>query len=553
MKWIKNRDSFLSEAKIGDVLLPKQKEAVIRNWGEQYLNFEEIEPTTNIKQGKWKLSEEDKIKALSIFFSANLNKVYEFFGTLPDQFVKIVQESIDFNLLKDDKWIKILNNFDLKKPTINQISVLSENIFRKISISETKAEEIMIRDETGRPVMGEDKKPLKRKREEGEIIFSKNLVNINSLVEDFNNLYPDKKVDEYKFRSGEVLKVIDASKSDFGGDNYLVEVDIYGKDLFLRIDHNPKDILNMSVSRFYGSCQHLYRGGYKDQLIGNVFDPNSIPAFLVFDSPILDRDGVLISEQLPLSRMIIRNILGFDSSEKPKIFFDRAYPDRMKDFFDEMVEEYSGNTQTSSERETYIFAPDIPLEIRTPYMDRLSVEEKKFIGINSRALTISQNSDWSNVIISPKAKIEEITIETNLIPDNFFSLKLDPKWIKLKYIKINNLKLFENLKSSHWGFEKCIFKGEVLNSVAQQNPDIKSLQFVNCEITNLDLSIFKNLEELHIVYTIDDIEQMENVIKNLKLKKLVISGDLASGKENKKYINSIKSKGVKVETIGPVI
>lgn len=553
MKWIKNRDSFLSEAKIGDVLLPKQKEAVIRNWGEQYLNFEEIEPTTNIKQGKWKLSEEDKIKALSIFFWANLNKVYEFFGSLPEQFVKIVQESIDFNLLKDDKWIKILNNFDLKKPTINQISVLSENIFRKISISETKAEEIMIRDETGRPVMGEDKKPLKRKKEEGEIIFSKNLVNINSLVEDFNNLYPDKKVDEYKFRSGEVLKVIDASKSDFGGDSYLVEVDIYGKDLFLRIDHNPKDILNMSVSRFYGSCQHLYRGGYKDQLIGNVFDPNSIPAFLVFDSPILDRDGVLISEQLPLSRMIIRNILGFDSSENPKIFFDRAYPDRMKDFFDEMVEKYSGNTQTSGERETYIFAPDIPLEIRTPYMDRLSVEEKKFIGINSRALTISQNSDWSNVIISPKAKIEEITIETNLIPDNFFSLKLDPKWIKLKYIKINNLKLFENLKSSNWGFEKCIFKGEVLNSIAQQNPDIKSLQFVNCEITNLDLSIFKNLEELHLVYTIDDIEQMENVIKNLKLKKLVISGDLASGKENKKYINSIKSKGVKVETIGPVI
>ena len=58
------------------------------------------------------------------------------------------------------------------------------------------------------------------------------------------------------------------------------------------------DILNMSVSRFYSSCQNLYSGGYRDQVIGNVFDPNSIPAFLLFDSSIHNRKGEHISDTL---------------------------------------------------------------------------------------------------------------------------------------------------------------------------------------------------------------------------------------------------------------
>jgi hypothetical protein len=553
MKWIKNRASYLKEAKIRDVILDPQKKEVAELWGEKFLDFEKVEPTDKIIQGKWKLSEEDKIKALSIFFSADLNRVYDFFGSLPYEFVKIIKDSIDFNLLKEEKWIKILNEFDLKKPTINQISALSESIFRKIAISESKADEIMIRDESGRPVMGEDGRPMKRRREEGEVIFSKNLVNINGMTEDFNSLYPDKKVDAFKFSSGEVLKVISASKEDFGSDNYLVDVDVYGKDLHLRIDHNPKDILNMSISRFYGSCQHLYRGGFRKQLLANVFDPNSIPAFLVFDSPIIDKNGVMISEQLPLSRMMIRNIYSFDTTADPKIFFDRSYPDRMEFFFNQMVEKYSGNSKTADPGEAYIFAPDLPqdVDIEKPYMDRLNIRKKRMIGVNSKSISFGVADDWSDLIISPKAQIEEINIETTLLPDNFFQINLSPKWIRLRYINIRDMNVFSKIKSESWAFEKCKMKSQIFEEFIKIHSEIKSLQFVSCNISKFNFSALTKLEELELIFLdgfeLDDLQQLVTTINPKRGFKLTITSDLVSSKTEKEYINGLKGRGIIVK------
>lgn len=553
MKWIKSRDSFLNEAKIGDKLLDPQKKEIESIWGKKFLDFEEVEATDNIKQGNWKLSKEDKMKALSIFFSADLTKVYEFFGSLPDKFVEVVDMSLDLSLLTDDKYTKIMNNFDLKEPTINQIAVLSHNIFKKISTGESKADEIIERDSSGRPVMGEDGRPLKRKREEGEIIFSKNLTNINGVCEDYNNLFPDNKVDAFKFSSGEVQKVINGAGSDFGGDNYLVEVDIFARDLFLRIDHNPKDIANMSVSRFFGSCQHLYRGGYRQQLLANIFDPNSIPAFLVFDSPIINSEGVMISEQTPLSRMIIRNIYSFDPTEEPKIYFDRAYPDRMEDFFDDMVEKYTPNKQTADENFDYIFAPDLPedVDIRTPYMDRLSLVKKKFIGINSKSISFGAGDDWSDTIISPEAQIEEVNIETTLLPDNFFEIKMNPNWIRLRYIDIKDLSIFDKLKSEKWAFEKCKIKSQTFDAFAKAHDEIKSLQFVSCDISNFNFSALTKLEELELIFLYNfefaDLQQLLNTINLKRGFKLTVTSDLVNSKTEKEYINSLKGRGVVVK------
>ena len=56
MKWIKTRNYFLKEAKIKDVILPKQAAQVKSQWGEKWLDAEEIEPTEKIIQGVWKLS-----------------------------------------------------------------------------------------------------------------------------------------------------------------------------------------------------------------------------------------------------------------------------------------------------------------------------------------------------------------------------------------------------------------------------------------------------------------------------------------------------------------
>lgn len=84
MKWIKSREKFLNEAKLRDVVFKKQADKVKRIWGEKYLDYEEIVPTENIKQGKWKLSDEDKDKVLGAFFDADINAAREVFKSLPD-------------------------------------------------------------------------------------------------------------------------------------------------------------------------------------------------------------------------------------------------------------------------------------------------------------------------------------------------------------------------------------------------------------------------------------------------------------------------------------
>jgi aspartate carbamoyltransferase catalytic subunit len=43
------------------------------------------------------------------------------------------------------------------------------------------------------------------------------------------------------------------------------------------------------------------------------------------------------------------------------------------------------------------------------------------------------------------------------------------------------------------------------------------------------------------------------MISEVKLKKLLISGDLAGSKEAKSLLGALKSKGLKVEIVGPVI
>ena len=42
MKWLKDRKRFLNEAKIGDVILPRQKKEFIEKWGEKYQDYEEV-------------------------------------------------------------------------------------------------------------------------------------------------------------------------------------------------------------------------------------------------------------------------------------------------------------------------------------------------------------------------------------------------------------------------------------------------------------------------------------------------------------------------------
>jgi hypothetical protein len=552
MKWILDRNRFLNEAKIRDVIFSKQAKEVIRTWGEKYLDYEEITPTDKIKQGKWKLSEEDKLNVLGHFFDCDMNNILKTFTDLPDRFASVLSQSINTELTSDkDKYSRVLKDFNVKKPSIDQIVAMYDSVFRKLNITETMATEMIQKDENGRPIRGEDGQMMKTAKAAGDPIFTNNLISVSQFVDDYNRCFPDEKADASSLRNEDIQSLRNLAKEDCNN-KLKVDFEIFNRDIYLAISHNPKDILNMSISKFYNSCQNLYDGGYRTQLLSNVFDPNSIPAFLVFETPIFWGDEK-IAEQLPLSRMVVRNIETFDNNVT-KTFYDRAYPDRMKDVFDEIVTKYSGNQDTAKNERgiKYVYTPDVELNdtgIKDPYMDRLDIKKMPYIGVNTKTLYLSRLTSWKDVKIAPNAKIKELVIETTDIPANLLDIKLDLDWVKFKYLTINDLSSFNNIKSNSIAFDKCKFDGSILKDIKNVN----KLQIIASDVKDLDLSSFEKLDELHLLYTLENGEELKRTLGDLKVGKLVISGDLASSKEDKLFINSLRQKGAKVEIQGPVI
>jgi hypothetical protein len=567
MKWIKKRHNFLSEAKIRDVILKKQAQRLADKWGSKFLDYDEVEPTDKIKQGKWKLSEEDKNKVLSAFFSAgrgkvDVSEVQKIFSGLSDKFVEIMNlslttlASVNASSKGIERAKEVLQEFDIKNPSIDEMVAIFEPVFRKLS-NETGRAEMIQKDDSGRPIMGEDNRPIKVAKEIGDPVFEKNLINILSFVQNFNTYYEEDKVDENIFEDSHLANIINLAKDDINSE-YKTSFKIFGRDIYLKISHNPKDILNMSISKFYTSCQHLYTGMYSSKVLGNVFDPNSIPAFLVFDTPIYNGDE-MISEQLPLSRMIIRNMESFDEKGETKLLFDRAYPDRMKDgnwgdVFGEIVTKYTGMTSIDDVYgSSYLYTPDIDSEdedkIEAPYMDQnKDLIKGKYIGVNTKKLYLSSAYDWSKVKVAPNAKIKELIIENPDLPQNLLDIDLNLEWIKFKFINIADLSGFNNMKSDSIAFDKCKITNDSVREFCT-NKSIKRLQLTSCDIDDLDLSGL-NVDELQLLYTVDN--SIQSALGDAKFNKLVISGDLMN-KENKEFLNELKRKGIKIETTGLVI
>jgi hypothetical protein len=567
MKWIKNRNLFL-EAKLRDVILPRQAKAVISKWGEKYLDYEEVTPTDKIIQGSWKLSEEDKNDVLGVFCQTDMPQLFTLFSSLPEQFGNVLNQSINTDLFREDKatYERIFEGFDIRKPKLDQILAIFSSVFRKLSIPDTMATSVISKDESNRPIRDEQGNMIRVEKKPGDLAFSNNLININSFIVDYNDLV-DKCIDANVEGWSTMDKIASSnlfsenrnlgSFINFAATNentqYKLDFEIFNKDIFLKISHNPKDILNMSISKFYSSCQHLYSGGYSRQVLANVFDPNSIPAFLIFETPIF-WEGEKISEHLPLSRMIIRNLESFEENAPTKLYFDRAYPDRMQDKFEEIVTKYSKNVSTGQRGDRYLYTPDIDFEdaLDSPYQDKLSLTQGKMIGKNIKTLYLSQIGNWKNVRVDPNARIKELIIETTEIPDSLLTLNITLDWIKFKFIEIHTLKDFDNIKTTNIAFDKCKFSNDVLQDINKSNPNIKKLQIISCDnVGSFDFSTFKSLEELQVLYTLDSAEDLKSIVSD-SLKKLIISGDLVT-KESKSIISSLRSKGLKIEIVGPVI
>ena len=112
------------------------------------------------------------------------------------------------------------------------------------------------------------------------------------------------------------------------------------------------------------------------------------------------------------------------------------------------------------------------------------------------------------------------------------------------------LKPFKNFKTTSIAFDKCKFNNSVLLGFKRNIPDIKTIQINACDIEDLKLSQLEGIDELHLIYTLDP-SDLKKALEGVSVKKLVLSGDLVS--ENKDYIKSLRSQGVKIEIVGPVI
>ena len=553
MKWIKTRYNYLNEeAKLRDVLYKKQKDQVSKEFGEEYLDYEEVDPTDNIEQGKWKLNEEDKLDVLSAFFGSDIRSVLSSFKDISKDFSKVLSKSIDFNHsnLKEDDAV-ILQKFDINEPTIDQMGSIFNPVFRKLAVNETKGTMIIKKDDNGRPLRDEEGNMIKISKQAGEPVFEKNLVNIIGFIDSYNKCYKDKQVDPDDVRPSELNDIVSLSKENHNS-RFKFDFEIFNRDVFLYINHNPKDILNIAISKFFSSCQHLYTGSYNSQLLSNVFDPNSIPAFLTFESKIFWGDDI-ISDFLPLSRMFIRSIENLEEDENSdvELFFDRSYPDRMKEIFDEMIEKYTNNQNTGIDATEYTYAPDIDDDnnLRSPYMDRLKMKKAKFVGKNTKKLYLNRNYDWEKIKISPNANLEEIVIETEDLPANIEKLNLKPNWIKFKYLSINDFSRFSNMITDSVFFEKC--KLNLQDTFELKG--VKKLGIRTCEIEDsFDISHFKELDELQILFTLENTAQLKQVLQDIKVKKLVLSSDLFVSKTDKEVLKELK-KDYKVELRGPII
>jgi len=207
MKWIKSRYNFLNEAKIRDVVHPKQIKLISDEWGEKFLDYEEIEPTKNINQGYWKLDEDDKYKVINMFISAgeyDIREAQKLFKSLPDKFVEILNGSLDvdsldgtnkssdFSYMNKDilRAKECLKEFDIRNPSVDEIVSISVPVFRKLS-NETNKDKMIQRDGDGKPIYDENNKPLMIEKEIGFPIYSNNLINITSFIDDYNKFYDD--------------------------------------------------------------------------------------------------------------------------------------------------------------------------------------------------------------------------------------------------------------------------------------------------------------------------------------------------------------------------
>lgn len=561
MKWIKKREFFINEAKIKDLINKKQAEIVGKRWGKKYLDYEQVEPEPEIKniEGVWKLTPEQKYKVLDLFFKTDVRSAEAVFDNLPTEFVRTVSDALNWGLeLGDyssemDKIAELMKDgIDFTNIGLEEIVEFTNNVMPRIDVKTTISNKRMVRDELGVPVKGEDGQFQYEDKEVGEFSYYNGFYNLNSFSNDYDDcmkkLGRDDQVVNRNFSSESIGSIKSMLAIDVKG--HQADIRVFHKDAYVSILHNPQDILNISVSKFYASCQELYGGSHVRSLLSNVFDPNSVPAFIYLDSPIYNKEGEMIAEKLPLARFFIRKI-DIRDKETPKgtkLFFDRVYPQRMSEGENSgiysMVEQVAGikryldATDEEIGKAVYVFAPDISSDdsIDSPYHDTISnIEHKRTIGANCRYLNITAGSDWSDVIVRDNNRIQTMVISTPQVPANLFDLKYNLDKLSIINIDISEMPDLSNFGTGDIELKECRTNMVDLKK-GLEGTNLDKLTLINCDIEGIS---FEGMQLQNLVFKSDtDGRKLSDVIADARIKNLVISDHLVMDPENVAFLNA---------------
>lgn len=563
MKWIKRRQRFLNEAKIGDVVNRKQKEVITKRWGKKYLEYEEIEPNDEIKsiQGNWKLEPEQKYRVLDLFFKTNIRKAEAVFDNLPSEFKRAVSLGLNHVIENEiGREVELMaelmaDGIDFDNIGLEEISALTNNVLPRIDVKTTVSDKKMVRNEDGIPIKGEDGQFQFEEKVAGEFVYYSGLYNLNSFANDFDDcmkkLGKDDQIVARNFSSSEIGSIKNMLSTEVKG--HQADLKVFHKDAYVSILHNPQDILNISVSKFYASCQEFYGGSHVRSLLANVFDPNSVPAFIYLDSPVYNSDGELIADKLPLARFFIRKIDMPDSVDygvqaTTKLFFDRVYPQRMSDGENDgiynMVEQVAGikryldSTDDDARSAVYVFAPDISSDdsLDSPYHDTLNnIQHKRTIGLNCKFLNITADSDWSDVVVRENNRIQTMIISTPKVPSNLFDLKYNLEKLSIVNIDITEMPELAKFGTGDIELRECRTNMVDLRK-GLEGTNLNKLSLINCDITGIS---FEGMQLQDLVLKSDtEGRKLSDVIADARIKNLVVSDHFLMDPENVELLKS---------------
>lgn len=551
MNYIINRNLF--EA-IKDELSKPQLKRAVEVWGKSILDFEKAHPTDEIKQGKWKLSDEDSTEVINKMFNINLNSIVDSFQNNPFQeYYEFLKKSIDRSIYegKDDEVLyESFDKFSVDSFDFFSLVAFQLNIFKIPNVKETLSDEVILRDENGRPIKdneGKIQKVKKSEEEKNNIIFTNNCTDAFSLMDHYNSLIKDTdKKPIRNFKNDSFTNILSLYNDGTNGN-----FDLYPtREVYLYITHKSEDILNISVSKFYTSCQELYDGGghgqsYMKGLIYNLFDPNTMPAFLIFNEPYIKNNGEKLVDFMPLARCLIRAIYTSNGVFKG-LYFDKSYPGRMERIIHNLIKKYSDNNGDDSSFHGYGFNFDLPKDFtieKDPYLDNLSQSyTNKIIGLNTKKLVID---GMDRLTISKHNNVKELVIK-----DEDFETNILEKLTKLEIITFQSMHLlnfepFKDLKFKNIKISKCIVKDLFLEQLSKN--DIHSLSIQSSEFTYGSLKHFSSLRKISFLYMpiVIDKSIFDN---NKNLKEFEYTKDVYE--INKEFIDSLKSLGIKTKQVG---